>query len=62
MKWIGIEGNPFIIRFKTKKTGDIVKEEALSIEGNPFIIRFKTKAKPKKSIKRQAWVLKVIHL
>ena len=51
MKWIGIEGNPFIIRFKTKKTGDIVKEEALSIEGNPFIIRFKSKIAIKNIIK-----------
>ena len=61
MKWIGIEGNPFIIRFKTKKTGDIVKEEALSIEGNPFIIRFKTIGKHIPIVSNFA-VLKVIHL
>ena len=38
---IGIEGIPFIIRFKT----EIVIENTLeyySIEGIPFIIRFKT--------------------
>ena len=38
----GIEGIPFIIRFKTidKETWD--KFYAKSIEGIPFIIRFKT--------------------
>ena len=38
-----IEGNPFIIRFKTE--GDEKAKEELDkwgIEGNPFIIRFKT--------------------
>ena len=36
-----IEGNPFIIRFKTlSEIPD--NEEKVNIEGNPFIIRFKT--------------------
>ena len=39
---LSIEGNPFIIRFKTPgfypQIGDL-----LGIEGNPFIIRFKTR-------------------
>ena len=38
---MSIEGNPFIIRFKTSEAYT-VKEDKLSIEGNPFIIRFKT--------------------
>ena len=38
---LDIEGNPFIIRFKTKFT--IAKYSLnINIEGNPFIIRFKT--------------------
>ena len=37
-----IEGNPFIIRFKTKITASTADGNNLSIEGNPFIIRFKT--------------------
>ena len=39
---VSIEGNPFIIRFKTM---DYLKgrlELIEGIEGNPFIIRFKT--------------------
>ena len=39
---ISIEGNPFIIRFKTLKTLLFLQNRPLSIEGNPFIIRFKT--------------------
>ena len=38
---VSIEGNPFIIRFKTDRKG-ILKKLDMSIEGNPFIIRFKT--------------------
>ena len=40
--FVGIEGNPFIIRFKTitEKIEYIPFTEG--IEGNPFIIRFKT--------------------
>ena len=38
-----IEGNPFIIRFKTLNVHNIVCNfDFVSIEGNPFIIRFKT--------------------
>ena len=37
----GIEGNPFIIRFKTALYRSYVCATC-SIEGNPFIIRFKT--------------------
>ena len=36
-----IEGNPFIIRFKTFRS-HIYYIRPQSIEGNPFIIRFKT--------------------
>ena len=44
LKEMSLEGNPFIIRFKTfvakfdGSTGVIA-----SLEGNPFIIRFKTR-------------------
>ena len=38
----GIEGNPFIIRFKTQDMEGIANVFAKGIEGNPFIIRFKT--------------------
>ena len=38
-----IEGNPFIIRFKTQRLlYQVFLVFLLSIEGNPFIIRFKT--------------------
>ena len=37
-----IEGNPFIIRFKTSISIFIWKSNSYCIEGNPFIIRFKT--------------------
>ena len=36
-----IEGNPFIIRFKTLQSLGR-SEDFVDIEGNPFIIRFKT--------------------
>ena len=36
-----IEGNPFIIRFKTKLACAVIQNN-FDIEGNPFIIRFKT--------------------
>ena len=36
-----IEGNPFIIRFKTVPSS-LNWSLLLNIEGNPFIIRFKT--------------------
>ena len=36
-----LEGNPFIIRFKTYTIYVLIKSY-LSLEGNPFIIRFKT--------------------
>ena len=43
LAYLSIEGNPFIIRFKTTN-GLSIDLTALSIgiEGNPFIIRFKT--------------------
>ena len=37
-----IEGNPFIIRFKTKDIKKCCNNWCWNIEGNPFIIRFKT--------------------
>ena len=37
-----IEGNPFIIRFKTILNSLSQKQTLKGIEGNPFIIRFKT--------------------
>ena len=37
----GIEGNPFITRFKTEMVETGIPNE-LGIEGNPFITRFKT--------------------
>ena len=40
-----IEGNPFIIRFKTEDGTYLTTVPAISIEGNPFIIRFKTYSK-----------------
>ena len=39
---LSIEGNPFIIRFKTWTILRLEKD-GKRIEGNPFIIRFKTK-------------------
>ena len=42
MKHISIEGNPFIIRFKTCLNTFFLTTEPSGIEGNPFIIRFKT--------------------
>ena len=36
-----LEGNPFIIRFKTDDIEPIMYINQ-SLEGNPFIIRFKT--------------------
>ena len=39
----GIEGNPFITRFKTSFINPSLALTLLSIEGNPFITRFKTK-------------------
>ena len=40
---LSLEGNPFIIRFKTTSDFKIFKHIfLLSLEGNPFIIRFKT--------------------
>ena len=41
MVLMGIEGNPFIIRFKTLLRMQICTVSLISIEGNPFIIRFK---------------------
>ena len=38
---MGIEGNPFITRFKTIVTVDSAHGHS-RIEGNPFITRFKT--------------------
>ena len=59
---LSIEGNPFIIRFKTtcdKRTPEII----YSIEGNPFIIRFKTNSFLVISFYYPlTHVLKVIHL
>ena len=40
--YLRIEGNPFIIRFKTLYDKTVDTTNKLSIEGNPFIIRFKT--------------------
>ena len=42
LKLDNIEGNPFIIRFKTIIYIG-VNYDITYIEGNPFIIRFKTK-------------------
>ena len=57
-----IEGNPFITRFKTIISFDILIYSSVScIEGNPFITRFKTF----QELKFQLFlfdVLKVIHL
>ena len=40
---LGIEGNPFITRFKTKVISNLrIILSILGIEGNPFITRFKT--------------------
>ena len=39
---LGIEGIPFIIRFKTEKTVISGNVNRYCIEGIPFIIRFKT--------------------
>ena len=55
----GIEGNPFIIRFKTVITPDSPGSSG-GIEGNPFIIRFKTPSSL--SLESEYSVLKVIHL
>ena len=38
----GIEGIPFITRFKTKPHFSIRLQSHISIEGIPFITRFKT--------------------
>ena len=37
-----LEGNPFIIRFKTQSSNYTRMYFSRSLEGNPFIIRFKT--------------------
>ena len=54
-----IEGNPFIIRFKTSFEENLTNN--LGIEGNPFIIRFKT-IYFDAGTGRGVGVLKVIHL
>ena len=41
MYYMRIEGNPFIIRFKTMIC-NFSQYPLVRIEGNPFIIRFKT--------------------
>ena len=46
-----IEGNPFIIRFKTFIDLKLTSHLVLSIEGNPFIIRFKTKTSSNEPLK-----------
>ena len=56
-----IEGNPFIIRFKTRKADAIEDSLGASIEGNPFIIRFKTLSFSHALIFAYI-VLKVLHL
>ena len=40
---LSLEGNPFIIRFKTPMKFFDFKLVTVGLEGNPFIIRFKTK-------------------
>ena len=57
-----IEGNPFIIRFKTRFFQTCIGISEPSIEGNPFIIRFKTKAVDEVYQAPLFKVLKVIHL
>ena len=47
-----IEGNPFIIRFKTKFCKHIASLN-IYIEGNPFIIRFKTEDTQKYGVFKQ---------
>ena len=43
MSMRGIEGNPFITRFKTQDIVDAFQRNLpKGIEGNPFITRFKT--------------------
>ena len=42
---LNIEGNPFIIRFKTLWEDSCEFVTRPNIEGNPFIIRFKTTKK-----------------
>ena len=37
-----LEGNPFIIRFKTQILTPLIVSYQGCLEGNPFIIRFKT--------------------
>ena len=47
---VGLEGNPFIIRFKTQERHIVSLLHCLSLEGNPFIIRFKTNRHSSKHI------------
>ena len=56
-----IEGNPFIIRFKTLYLIGSIKDLIFRIEGNPFIIRFKTGTMLFLTL-TEGRVLKVIHL
>ena len=56
---LGIEGIPFIIRFKTFASA-IEFITLLCIEGIPFIIRFKTLSKTSALLVTK--VLKVFHL
>ena len=56
-----IEGNPFIIRFKTIMILE-VRIFYMCIEGNPFIIRFKTFPTMYYRDVEIDIVLKVIHL
>ena len=57
---IGIEGIPFITRFKTKSIESGDKDFTLGIEGIPFITRFKTNCR--RPLYRLDIVLKVFHL
>ena len=61
--YFSIEGNPFIIRFKTSIRGTLYSSgHTKCIEGNPFIIRFKTTDKIEGFKYNIVLVLKVIHL
>ena len=61
MLQLSIEGNPFIIRFKTIHDMKC-NPKTYSIEGNPFIIRFKTAEILASGKFMESTVLKVIHL
>ena len=61
--FLGLEGNPFIIRFKTSIFGKDIVKAILGLEGNPFIIRFKTRfedypAEPFRSLEGNPFIIR----